>query len=1071
MQKKIYLILFLIFLIPFGIKAEDLSEYFTISDAKICGDDKCDIVYDENNALQAQQKFLVKMNWSLHANKPIEDGDTITVPFLNNIESEDVSYYRCGGFSWSEIYDNNGNVIGKWMIPADAVSVESSARNRVINIVFTDNAVGKTDISGSFSTPLNLATLYTYVDKVIPYSINNKDYMLKLKTYNLKSVLPSSSISNTRSSNDSASLLILAPKLFLIQLYNSTKYPEFTNDAILNNLYFELPIPVELNADIDSVSIDADIHLPTSITSYAPSRSAYPIMVNSDFVLVNQNEGESYADFKKRLNAYEYGIYKDDNSNTIVANYGSQPSKDYTYNYFINKIDSDAREPGDYFNKINSFSVNLQVKDILNNVYGSTNRIGGKIALWGMSVNLHFPAVKVPTTKKVTGTWSWVNANGETKTDQKTALINLVVPSSIATVSGSSQLLLRDFDSENEISGVTLKLQKKNGDKFEDIGEATTDSTGMIIFRNLESGTYRYVQEIYLEHYKNNSLKVYSDEKLNNIITSFEFDENVGNVVYATNEKVKYDISYQPGNHGDFNSVSYSLTYGSATPYYEAIGKDGWIFKGWSPEWELFVTESQTYTALWKKMVNVTTRYLEDGTDNKLSLDVIDTDENDTPYTTTKKEIDNYEYVRTVGDESGVRGEEDLVVTYYYKKKESTLNIKYLDCKTKNEIANRTSQKLYYGDIYDADSYESNINIPDNYIRTSANKTDNYKGIVSTNTIDVEYCYNKKDSTINSEIDNSGTNKITSSKDKVFYQIDYSTIFTDYIGDATITIVDTLPYPIEIDNSNLDGGVYNAANGTITWNINANINSYQNNKYTVTKNVELLYKNIDTTQDIMSNNVSGSTVIDNEKITVETSHNTYIDINGTINIKYIDNDSGNELLESITSIDKVGKKYELIEKEIEGYKIVDKPTESEYIYKEEVQNFEYLYSIIKYKIVTKALNEGGTITGDEEVSYKEDSKEDNINIEASDGYYISSITINDKEIKIPEKQTKLTIPNFKKMEEDKYINVSFKKFSIDVNVPDTLKKSFLKSIGIIVVLGSIVLILNVLYRRKIIFNK
>ena len=65
MQKKIYLILFLIFLIPFGIKAEDLSEYFTISDAKICGDDKCDIVYDENNALQAQQKFLVKMNWSL----------------------------------------------------------------------------------------------------------------------------------------------------------------------------------------------------------------------------------------------------------------------------------------------------------------------------------------------------------------------------------------------------------------------------------------------------------------------------------------------------------------------------------------------------------------------------------------------------------------------------------------------------------------------------------------------------------------------------------------------------------------------------------------------------------------------------------------------------------------------------------------------------------------------------------------------------------------------------------------------------------------------------------------------
>lgn len=220
----------------------------------------------------------------------------------------------------------------------------------------------------------------------------------------------------------------------------------------------------------------------------------------------------------------------------------------------------------------------------------------------------------------------------------------------------------------------------------------------------------------------------------------------------------------------------------------------------------------------------------------------------------------------------------------------------------------------------------------------------------------------------------------------------------------------------------------------------------------------------------MSNHVIGQTVIDGKTTTAETSYNSYIDIKGTINVSYVD-DSGKELLDKVTTTDKVGKTYELIEQSIEGYKIVNKPKEKIYEYKEEIQNLEYTYERLKYKIVTKALNEGGSITGDEEVYYGENSKENNINIEANDGYYISKITINDKEIKIPEKQTKLTIPNFIKMNEDKNINVEFKKYSTDIVVPNTLKNSILKTIGIIVVLFSIGFILYTLYKRKVIFNK
>lgn len=87
------------------------------------------------------------------------------------------------------------------------------------------------------------------------------------------------------------------------------------------------------------------------------------------------------------------------------------------------------------------------------------------------------------------------------------------------------------------LEGVSLKLQKKNENTFEDVEELTTDSTGMAMFRNLESGTYRYIQTSYLPHYQTNSFKTYSDENLSNNIVEFEFDKNNGNIIYATNEK------------------------------------------------------------------------------------------------------------------------------------------------------------------------------------------------------------------------------------------------------------------------------------------------------------------------------------------------------------------------------------------------------------------------------------------------------------------------------------------------------------------------------------------------------
>ena len=279
-------------------------------------------------------------------------------------------------------------------------------------------------------------------------------------------------------------------------------------------------------------------------------------------------------------------------------------------------------------------------------------------------------------------------------------------------------------------------------------------------------------------------------------------------------------------------------------------------------------------------------------------------------------------------------------------------------------------------------------------------------------------------------------------------------------------MVDKLPYKIDVANSNIDGGVYDPNSNTISWNVDFSIDSYNSPMYSLTKNIEVSYIDVDLTEDIFTNNVVGTTIISDKNTLVETNYNTYIDVKGTISVKYIESITNKELFDSNTTTDKVGKDYEIEEKNIEGYKIIDKPKNNSYKYQEGNQLLEFVYERIKFKIITSS-GEGGKITGDEEVFYGEDSKEDNIKVEASDGYYISSVNINEKEIVIPEKQTKLTIPRFKNMNEDKYITVSFEKYSDTVNVPNTLKNSILKYIGFAVLVSGISILIYLFYKGRL----
>lgn len=200
-----------------------------------------------------------------------------------------------------------------------------------------------------------------------------------------------------------------------------------------------------------------------------------------------------------------------------------------------------------------------------------------------------------------------------------------------------------------------------------------------------------------------------------------------------------------------------------------------------------------------------------------------------------------------------------------------------------------------------------------------------YQATYQEKTTTVKYIYYKQASDItNDKIEKTGTEKITSSNEKVSYQINYNAQIDHYIGRITTKVVDTLPYEIDESKSNLNGGTYDAATKTITWEEKPDINTYKDGAYKVEfkKEIEVTFKNLDNTKVKMTNKVDGSiaTAI-NQSEEKHGEHDTEIDIKGTVIAKYLDT-LGNEIAKPIPTKGKVGNDYTTSQKDIDGYVFV-----------------------------------------------------------------------------------------------------------------------------------------------------
>ena len=234
------------------------------------------------------------------------------------------------------------------------------------------------------------------------------------------------------------------------------------------------------------------------------------------------------------------------------------------------------------------------------------------------------------------------------------------------------------------------------------------------------------------------------------------------------------------------------------------------------------------------KQVDVITSYeLENGT--KIIPDSTQKVEYGKNYTTVPGVVDNkYELVTSPDNSNGkISSEIPVTVRYIYKLKDAKVTVHHYIDGTTDKVPNNeggvNEDQVIDGKVDDAYNTAAITTIPANYkvVNTPANAA----GTMTVDPIEVTYFYKLKDATIeNSNFEKTSPQTVNNANQKFVYNIKYSGNVRDYIGKGVLEIVDTLPYKIDIDKSDLAGGEYDEEHKTIKWKILVNnINSFDNN--------------------------------------------------------------------------------------------------------------------------------------------------------------------------------------------------------------------------------------------------
>ena len=312
-----------------------------------------------------------------------------------------------------------------------------------------------------------------------------------------------------------------------------------------------------------------------------------------------------------------------------------------------------------------------------------------------------------------------------------------------------------------------------------------------------------------------------------------------------TNEKIA-DSEILTGNYNSNYETSPAIVEG----YELEKNVSGEFVKPENASGQFKTTDIEVNYYYQPKQVDVITSYeLENGT--KIIPDSTQKVEYGKDYTTVPGVVDNkYELVSTPDNSNGkISSEAPVTVHYIYKLKNAKVTVHHYIEGTTDKVPNNeggvNEDQVINGRVDDAYNTAAITTIPANY--KVVNTPVNAAGTMTVDPIEVTYFYKLKDATIeNSNFEKTSPQTVNNANQKFVYNIKYSGNVRDYIGKGVLEIVDTLPYKIDTDKSDLSGGEYDEEHKTIKWKILVNnINSFDNNgNVEIIKTFGVVYKDL-----------------------------------------------------------------------------------------------------------------------------------------------------------------------------------------------------------------------------------
>ena len=326
--------------------------------------------------------------------------------------------------------------------------------------------------------------------------------------------------------------------------------------------------------------------------------------------------------------------------------------------------------------------------------------------------------------------------------------------------------------------------------------------------------------------------------------------------------------------------------------------------------------EQITVTYEYRKLSNVVVKYIDENTGVEIpGVDEITTTYKEGQnYTTEKKTIDGYTYTKDTKNLSGTVGRENIEVVYYYKKTSQGVVTKYIDQVTKEEIAPSQSQTGL-----ENDDYTTTPAVVKGYELVLT--PDNAKGKMTPAQITVTYEYRKLSDVTVKYIDENtgaeipGVDEITTTyKQGERYTTEKKTIdgYT-YTKDTNNTtgVVERMNIEVVYYYKKTSGGVLTKYIDQVTKKeiaASKHQAGLENDEYTTSAVVVEGYELV-----LTPDNAKGKMTPAQITVTYEYRKQS------NVTVKYVDENTGKELLGQVTTTYKQGDPYTTEKKAIDGY--------------------------------------------------------------------------------------------------------------------------------------------------------